>query len=529
MIRRRSPRGSAPGLQPKSSPRLTSATFSPAALPCGPHGRAGVAQADRGGHRARGRDRARADGGRGRARRRRRAGLVAGEQRARGQLRPSRTRPPAPAPRRHPRRCRPAGRRFCALRSAAIAAGRARHTRRRRSCTPWSSGRAARSIPRACIDPGAGSGRFLLAAAAALSRAPLVGIEIDPLAAAMARANLAVHGLAGRAEIQVGDYRRIRLDASAARLCSSAIRRTCATTASRPRGSGGCRARRARADSPPASWPACTSTSSWPPWATPATATPAPSSPRPSGSTSTMASWCATCSPARSVLQRIDLIEPQRLAFADALTTAAIVAFRVGHRSRSIGFRRVVSIDALRDRDRHAIRCRGTACRSPRWSQLSRPARSSPRDLVELGELCAVHRGQVTGANRVWIAARRHAGAAAAPASPRRHARARAVRRRRGAGRRDGLRSVVDLPSSLESLVAGRAPPGRRLPALGPAPARARELHRLAPRALVVGPAARAGADPGHVHGAAPARLRAQRRPARATSTSPTASTPARR
>ena len=31
-------------------------------------------------------------------------------------------------------------------------------------------------------------------------------------------------------------------------------------------------------------------------------------------------------------------------------------------------------------------------------------ARGCPDDFVELGELCRVHRGQVTGANKVWIA-----------------------------------------------------------------------------------------------------------------------------
>src|SRR5208337_1062224 len=40
----------------------------------------------------------------------------------------------------------------------------------------------------------------------------------------------------------------------------------------------------------------------------------------------------------------------------------------------------------------------------PRGSHLTRRARPAPSGYVELGELCRVHRGQVTGANRVWIA-----------------------------------------------------------------------------------------------------------------------------
>jgi hypothetical protein len=39
-----------------------------------------------------------------------------------------------------------------------------------------------------------------------------------------------------------------------------------------------------------------------------------------------------------------------------------------------------------------------------RWSHLTRGARETPADLIELGELCRVHRGAVTGANKVWIA-----------------------------------------------------------------------------------------------------------------------------
>jgi hypothetical protein len=39
-----------------------------------------------------------------------------------------------------------------------------------------------------------------------------------------------------------------------------------------------------------------------------------------------------------------------------------------------------------------------------RWSLITRPARAVPPGWVELGEICRVHRGQVTGGNAVWIA-----------------------------------------------------------------------------------------------------------------------------
>jgi hypothetical protein len=82
---------------------------------------------------------------------------------------------------------------------------------------------------------------------------------------------------------------------------------------------------------------------------------------------------------------------------------------------------------------------------------LLRAARKAPEGYVELGELCSVHRGQVTGANKVWIAgdhsrdlpesvlfpsvtkARELFGAGTALADPR------------------FLRRVIDLPVELDS------------------------------------------------------------------------------
>jgi hypothetical protein len=39
-----------------------------------------------------------------------------------------------------------------------------------------------------------------------------------------------------------------------------------------------------------------------------------------------------------------------------------------------------------------------------RWSLLTRPGPAVPSGWIELGEICRVHRGQVTGGNAVWIA-----------------------------------------------------------------------------------------------------------------------------
>ncbi|WP_165605670.1 methyltransferase domain-containing protein, partial [Mycobacterium kubicae] len=74
--------------------------------------------------------------------------------------------------------------------------------------TTWA---AAHGTPARIVDPGAGSGRYLLAAAKRFPKATVVAAEIDPVAALMLRANLAVHGLGDRAQVRVGDYRALSL------------------------------------------------------------------------------------------------------------------------------------------------------------------------------------------------------------------------------------------------------------------------------------------------------------------------------
>lgn len=65
--------------------------------------------------------------------------------------------------------------------------------------------------PLRVVDPGAGSGRFVLKAGQALPDAALVAIELDPLAALLTRANLTASGLDQRAQVIVGDYRKVRI------------------------------------------------------------------------------------------------------------------------------------------------------------------------------------------------------------------------------------------------------------------------------------------------------------------------------
>jgi hypothetical protein len=106
----------------------------------------------------------------------------------------------------------------------------------------------------------------------------------------------------------------------------------------------------------------------------------------------------------------IHLIEPTALPFADADTTAAITCFELGARPASVRLRRVQSLEALAPLEGGRPQRRERLEAAQRWTPFTRPARKERRGLVELGELCRVHRGQVTGANKIWIAGEHSAG-----------------------------------------------------------------------------------------------------------------------
>ena len=73
---------------------------------------------------------------------------------------------------------------------------------------------AAVDSPSRIVDPGTGSGRYLLTAARQFPGSQLIGVEIDPLPAMLARANLAVAGFGDRSQIILNDFRAVTLPGS---------------------------------------------------------------------------------------------------------------------------------------------------------------------------------------------------------------------------------------------------------------------------------------------------------------------------
>jgi adenine-specific DNA-methyltransferase len=262
---------------------------------------------------------------------------------------------------------------------------------------------ATKFKPVRVVEPGAGSARFLLAAAGSFPRAQLVGIETDPLAAMIARANLAAAGLAARSSILLEDYRKVdlpiiegrtlfignppyvrhhQLHASAKQWLSTQAKKM-GLSASQLSGLHVhfflATALKAQKDD--------------------------------FGTFITSAEWLDVNygKLVRELFlnglggQGITVIEPTSRTFADAATTAAITQFVIGSRPDKIRVKRSPSVAHGSAMTGGPWLHRGRLEAENRWSSLTRKSKSAPNGFVELGELCRVHRGQVTGANRVWI------------------------------------------------------------------------------------------------------------------------------
>jgi adenine-specific DNA-methyltransferase len=258
--------------------------------------------------------------------------------------------------------------------------------------------------PRRVVDPGVGSARFLLAAAGFFPYASLVGIEVDPLAAMIGRANLAAMGLADRSEIILADYRCVDLPVIDGRTLFignppyvrhhqlGATSKEWLTREAKKLGFSASQlaglhvhfflatALKARKDD--------------------------------FGSFITSAEWLdvnygkLVRSLFLNVLggQGITVIEPTSRTFTDAATTAAVTQFVVGSNPARIRIRRTTSADQPNALTSGPMFNRERLDTENRWSHLTAKARELREGYVELGELCRVHRGQVTGANRIWIA-----------------------------------------------------------------------------------------------------------------------------
>ena len=151
----------------------------------------------------------------------------------------------------------------------------------------------------------------------------------------------------------------------------------------------------------------------------------------------------------------LHVVDATALPFDDTATTAAVSCFEIGSRPRSLSMRMVGSatslppLDAGREVSRNRLEGVG------RWSPLIRAVPAAPEGYVELGEICRVHRGQVTGSNATWVVS-----AESGVPVPERYLLPSVTRAREliDAGERlestAALRRVIDLPANLDELDA---------------------------------------------------------------------------
>ena len=147
----------------------------------------------------------------------------------------------------------------------------------------------------------------------------------------------------------------------------------------------------------------------------------------------------------------LHVISPAAMPFADAATTGVITCFHLGHDGNGIRFRSVNTLAELGTLPSGREVSRARLEKTRRWTPLLVPRTPASRGHIELGELCRVHRGQVTGCNAVWIAGAYAGTLPEAVLFP-------SVTRARelfeaGATLSDtmGLRRVIDLPFDLDN------------------------------------------------------------------------------
>lgn len=313
----------------------------------------------------------------------------------------------------------------------------------------WSQGVAT---PVRVIDPGCGSGRYLVAAARAFPKAHLIACDLDPLATLMTRANAEVLGFADRLDVRVGDFRTLEVSDtdgptlyignppyvrhhSIAEEAKDWFAKTSARLGFKASKLAGLHIHfflRTREIAKPGDF----------------------------GCFVTSAEWMDVNygSVLRQMLadglggSSLQIFSPSDMPFADAMTTGAITCFKVGQRPKEFTVRELSSIDDLDDLNfgRSVPWCEVEAV--SRWTQLLRPREATQKGMIPLGDLFRVSRGSVTGNNEVFLAG------AYAGALPKRYlvpavTRARDLIEARPALKNGvGLRQVIALPSDLTEL-----------------------------------------------------------------------------
>lgn len=258
--------------------------------------------------------------------------------------------------------------------------------------------------PDRIVEPGSGSARFLLAAARRFPSAELVGVETDPLASLLGRGALAATGNAHRSTIICDDFRSVQFEEIdgktlyignppyvrhhlIAPMWKAWLREQSQRLGLKSSTLAGLHvyfflaiARWAKAGD----YGAFITASEW--------------------LDVNYGQLVRELFLNRLGGKSVFVIEPTAEPFPGTLATGAITTFSVNGKPPSARFARITSLSDLGDLSGGNSVHRERLAAERRWSRFVGAKHQFPEGYVELGELCRVHRGQVTGANNVWIA-----------------------------------------------------------------------------------------------------------------------------
>jgi adenine-specific DNA-methyltransferase len=259
--------------------------------------------------------------------------------------------------------------------------------------------------PALVVDPGSGSGRFSIAAGRRFPKAHLLATDVDPIATIMTRASIAAANLSGRATVIMQDYRALRHDSADGprlyignppyvrhhKIDSAWKRWLLETAAARGHAASGLAGLHVHFF----------------------LATAEHSRPGDVGAFITSAEWLDVNygQLVRQLLLdglgglSVHVLDPDVAPFTDTATTGVITTFRIGSRPESVRLRGVKSVKDLGALEGGRPISRDRLAEAHRWTPLIRSTPKLPDGWIELGELCRVHRGTVTGANDVWVTA----------------------------------------------------------------------------------------------------------------------------
>lgn len=303
------------------------------------------------------------------------------------------------------------------------------------------------------VDPGAGTGRYVLHGLRQNSRAFGVAAETDPLVALLLRANATALGVADRLEIHIGDYRTLQLEPVEGRTLFIGnppyVRHHDISPAWKDWYSTGLK-NLGYASSKLAGLHLHFFLK-----------TLALSRPGDLGCFITAAEWLDVNygQSLRDMMtnglggRAVFVVSPEVPVFGDAMVSACITCFEPGSADTDIEFKNIDRVEQLLELQGGHRANKITAKAERKWSVLVRNQEIVRNDaFIDLGELFKVSRGQVTGKNSVWVAKDNRFGLPEEFLVPTITDAADIIHAGGRIDNVEGLRRVVALPANLEQL-----------------------------------------------------------------------------